>query len=221
MESLNGAKDYFISGSLSFLPLIDYYREPGYDIDISINRNLFKKQKHLFWGKGKVHVLNVTEVAVANTSPLTKIIAPKTGFIHIETEEGLIDISLYEDKDNIIGLIMGAGIRFVMTKEFEKRVNILEWKGRKYRAAPPEMMFLTKSVNYFTSIKDGSIEAYKQTKHYEDIKRMHPIIDWDFASLFLDSLRVQWINIPLPESIQNIINPYTIINLERLRNNIT
>ena len=35
-------QDYFISGSLSFLPLLKYYRKPGNDIDVSIKYQVFR-----------------------------------------------------------------------------------------------------------------------------------------------------------------------------------
>jgi hypothetical protein len=41
LAAVDSDNDYFISGSLSFLPLLDYYRWPGHDIDFSISQYTF------------------------------------------------------------------------------------------------------------------------------------------------------------------------------------
>jgi hypothetical protein len=41
LAAVDSDNDYFISGSLSFLPLLDYYRWPGHDIDFSIGQYTF------------------------------------------------------------------------------------------------------------------------------------------------------------------------------------
>jgi hypothetical protein len=36
-----GSEEYFVSGSLSFLPVLGSYREPGHDVDVAVSQGLF------------------------------------------------------------------------------------------------------------------------------------------------------------------------------------
>lgn len=211
------SKDYFVSGSLSFLPLLQYYRKPGKDIDVSIEQEVFQVKEEYFRALGNYHVLNVQEVAVANTSPIAKIIHPKTGFIHIDIGDGLLDITVYKEHMESIELLFGMGFTLELTKELLQKKKKLIYEGIPYYSAPIEMMLVTKSVEYLQAIEKETVEEFEKSKHYDDICRMAAIADWDFAEILLNSLRVKWYGRYLPAKIENKINPYRKVKIQRLR----
>lgn len=216
-DVLAGSPHYMITGSLSFLPLTREYRDPGQDLDVLIRQDVFEANKHAFGNAGLLHVLRVPEVALAGTSPISRVFVPRTGFVHVDTREGILDVALYEEDDASVKLILGLGVRFSMTRAFCTRRNHLHWKAHHYNAAPPEFMFLTKAVGYLIAIRDGTASEYEHTKHYADLVQMAPIIDWGFAVELLQSLRVHWRQISFPGWIQQRINPYAILDLKTLR----
>ena len=217
LSILGNTNEYFISGSLSFLPLIQNYREPGRDIDILISKNAYQIIKNKLRDQADEHILSLAEVAVANISIVTKIISPKTGFIHYETENGLIDLSLYLPSYGNIELILGAGFTLKMSDKFMKRLNVFNWKGYTYQAAPPELMFVTKSVELMRSYRKKNIKEFSKSKHYQDILQLSKIIDWEFAEEFLESISVCWNKINLPHTIDKKINPYKSVELSVIR----
>jgi len=217
LSILGNTNEYFISGSLSFLPLIQNYREPGRDIDILISKNAYQIIKNKLRDQADEHILSLAEVAVANTSIVTKIISPKTGFIHYETENGLIDLSLYLPSYRNIELILGAGFTLKMSNKFMKRLNEFNWKGYTYQAAPPELMFVTKSVELMRSYRKKNIKEFSKSKHYQDILQLSKIIDWEFAEEFLESISVCWNKINLPHTLDKKINPYKSVDLSVIR----
>lgn len=216
-EILGETRDYFISGSLSFLPLLDNYRQPGRDVDVSIRKETYRSRNDRFLRAGRRHVLRLSEVAVANKSIVSRVLSPRTGFIHIETPDGLLDTSVYIQGPSTIDLILGLGLTLTMSDAFMRRRNTLRWHDFTYRAAPPETMFVTKAVECMLAHKDGRFAEFTQSKHFEDLKRMATIVDWEFAQSFLDSLRVCWNGRRLPESVDNVVNPYRVVDLPRLK----
>jgi hypothetical protein len=187
------------------------------DVDVSIGVALYRKKKSAFKSLGKLHVLRLSEVAVANTSAAAKLISPKTGFIHIEIGDGLLDLSLHRKKKNSIELLFGFGFTFSMTDELAGRLSRLRHQGVEYQSAPFEVMFLTKSVEYIHALRAGCEREFMQGKHYLDLCRMAESIDWGFAERYLDSLRVKWMGMPLPRLFQRKINPYYVININELK----
>ena len=109
------------------------------------------------------------------------------------------------------------GFTLAISKEIITRKRLLDYEGISYYAAPIEFMFLTKSVEYITALKNGNIHEFKKTKHYEDICRMSTIIDWPFAKTLLQSIRIKWAGIYPPEFIQKKINPYRILEIDKLK----
>jgi hypothetical protein len=216
-EVLAGSPHYMVTGSLSFLPLVPYYREPGQDLDVFIRRDVFEARRQAFEAAGTLQVLRVPEVAVATSAPIARVFKPKTGFVHVDTCDGLLDVVQYEERLAVVDLLLGLGVRFSMTQAFCRRCNRLVWNGHQYTAAPPEFMFLTKAAGYVIALNDGTRSEFEQTKHYTDLVRMAPVIDWDFAAELLGSMRVGWRRAAFPAFIQRRVNPYTALDLARLR----
>jgi len=67
-------------------------------------------------GIGALSWINRKRSRVANTSVLAKFISPKTGFIHIDIDDGLLDISLYKESKDTIELLFGMGFTLEITK---------------------------------------------------------------------------------------------------------
>lgn len=202
---IGNSEDYFISGSLSFLPLLNNYRKPGLDIDISIKKSIFYQRQEEILKEGSLKVLRLSEVAVAKTSNIVKWISPKTDFIHLETADGLLDFALYTEKENSIDFKLGFGIVMSIPKYVLDKINILEWNNISYRAAPPELMFLTKSVEFIQCSSKGDL-SYKKSKHFEDIQRMAKIIDWDFLEKVRNEMKIMWF--VFPGKLNRKLNPF-------------
>jgi hypothetical protein len=216
-DVLAGSPHYMVTGSLSFLPLTPDYRAPGEDLDVFIRRDVFEGNRRAFENAGVLRVLRVPEVAVAGTSLIAKAFVPRTGFVHLETNEGVLDVVLYEEDDISVALLLGLGVRFCMTRAFSARRRELRWPPYRYSAAPPEFMFLTKAVGYALAWRDGTAREYEQTKHYADLLHMTSVIDWGFALELLRSLHVRWGRLLFPGWVETHVNPYAIVDLHALK----
>jgi len=86
----DGSDDYFVSGSLSFLPLIGYYRAPGHDVDVAMSDTLFRRRFAAICHEGTVDVLRLGQVAVTDRALVSRLLSPKTAFVHVETPGGLL-----------------------------------------------------------------------------------------------------------------------------------
>jgi hypothetical protein len=204
-------------GSLSFLPLMDHYREPGYDIDVSVSRNVFETRRHIILKEGKIQALRLSEVAVAKDSSITRVLNPGTSFFNVDTGEGLLDFALYRMKKDFIVFKLGAGLTFAIPLSVLKRVRLLSWEGFSYRAGPPEFTFLPKAV-MFTQLKHSKKQLNEEErKHLDDLKRLGQIIDWDFTSELLDQLKVRWFGRPIPRAFDRRFNPFREIDMNHLR----
>ncbi len=191
-ELLGGSPHYMVTGSLSFLPLLQPYREPGQDLDVLIRRDALDARRRAFEDAGRLRVLRLPEVALADASRISRVLVPRTGFLHLETGEGLLDIVLYEEDGASLRLVLGLGIRLSMTGAFRARAAHLRWRTHAYHAAAPEFMFLTKAVGYLSALRHGTAPEYRRTKHYDDLRNMATVADWGFARELRDSLRVGW-----------------------------
>lgn len=214
---IGDSEDYFISGSLSFLPLMTPYREPAHDIDVSLSRTLFQARRPIISEEGKIRALRLPEVAVATDSIITRVIAPKTHFFHVETGDGLLDISMYRIDNDFVEFKLGAGLIFAVPASLLERVRMLSWEGFSYRAGPPEFAFLPKAVLYPKLKRNMATLDEEGAKHFEDLRRLAQIIDWDFAAAFLDQLEVRWLGRPIPRAFDRCFNPFREIDMVRLR----
>lgn len=153
-EIVGDSDDYFVIGSLSFLPLVPFYRDPGADLDVSLNREVYERQKDRISRVGSFRVLRLSEVTVARRFVVSRIVSPQTDFIHLRTENGLLDIQLYEEKEDFMETRLGLGSSLSLPRFILERVSTLTWNGIPYRAAPPEWMFAVKSVGYLRAHRE-------------------------------------------------------------------
>ena len=68
LQIVGNSDDYFVAGSLSFLPLLGNYREPQHDVDVAIAQDLFSKQAHTLSPQEHIRWLLLSEVAIAGQS---------------------------------------------------------------------------------------------------------------------------------------------------------
>jgi len=218
---IGDSDDYFIMGSLSFLPLMAPYREPGHDIDVSLSRELFEARRRIIFKEGETQALRLSEVAVAKDSSVTRVLNPGTDFFHVDTGEGLLDFALYRMKKDFIVFKLGAGLTFAIPVTVLKRVQILSWKGFSYRAGPPEFTFLPKAVMYPQLKHKKETLDEEELKHFDDLKRLGQIIDWDFTSELLNQLEVRWFGHSIPQAFDQRFNPFREIDMDRLRKELS
>jgi len=218
---IGDSDDYFIMGSLSFLPLTAAYREPGNDIDVSLSRELFEARRHIIFKEGEIRALRLSEVAVAKDSSITRVLNPGTDFFHVDTGEGLLDFALYRLNKDFIVFKLGVGLDFAIPVTVLKRVQVLSWKGFSYRAGPPEFTFLPKAVMYPQLKRSKETLDEEELKHLDDLKRLGKIIDWDFTSELLDQLEVRWFGHPIPRAFDQRFNPFREIDMNCLREELS
>ena len=122
LNIMGDSKDYFITGSLSFLSLCNYYRNPIEDIDICIKKDTYKLIKNKFLKIGKIEISKVSDVGIINKTKFAKLIAPispMSGFLHIKTKYGILDVVLFNEHKKTIELMLGLGFTFSMSKSFK------------------------------------------------------------------------------------------------------
>jgi|GEM_PF-3050301 len=221
LKTLGNDRQYFISGSFSFLPMLGDYRNTEDDLDACVRRDVFEKRREQFLQLGKMSVLRLKEVAIAPNGILPRWFSPQTGFIHIETEHGRLDLSLYEETEKSLSLILGRGFRFQMAGDVLKHINYLKHDGWVFRAGPPEMMFLAKLIGYLQAKKTGALLEYKKSKHWQDLVKIKDIVDWGYIDDFYRSLRVTWLGMKLPKKMERSMNPFQGLELEKLRSEIS
>jgi len=128
--------DYFVSGSLSFLPLVEPYREPAHDVDASMSVTLFESRRDVIAAQGRIQVLRLGEVAVAQDSRASRVLSPRTDFIHVNTPDGLLDLTVYRIARNSLVIRLGAGLTLEVPRYVLDRIQALTWEGISYRAGP-------------------------------------------------------------------------------------
>jgi hypothetical protein len=210
-----GSRDYFVSGSLSFLPLLPPYREPGHDVDAALEQRLFEARRGAISAEGEARVLRLAEVAVAQDSAIARWVSPRTGFVHVETADGLLDLAAYTAGGGRISFGLGGGLSGSLPAQVLDRVRTLEWKGLCYRAGPPELAFLPKALLHVRARRRRSPVAPELRKHELDLERMLPIVDWDFASLLLREGTLRWLGLRVPGLRR--LGPLRWLDLGRLR----
>jgi hypothetical protein len=212
--------DYFVSGSLSFLPLGPCYREPKHDVDVGVSVELFEQRKAMFEAAGRVHTLRLSEVAIADTSGPARLFAPRTKFVHINTPAGLIDLSQFRVRDDFVELFLGAGLTLAMPSYLLERIRVLEWEGFRFRAAPPELSLVPKVLWYFAWKESGSAPNADEEKHLLDLSHAHSLIDWDFAESVLADSGFYWFGRRFPKLVDRALNPFRKLDVARARDEL-
>ncbi len=197
LQIVGDSDEYFVSGSLSFLPLLDNYRYPKHDVDAAIAKELFQTRKQLFRASESISFLSLSELAVASNSSLTRLIAPRTAFIHVDGPDGLLDLSAYEIGECNFRFSLGAGLTLQIPETIKERFQILNWEGISYQAGPPELAFIPKAVWYLEKEARFLEKDPAELKHLQDLTRMIEIIDWDFIRHLLARGGLYWMGFPL------------------------
>lgn len=221
LDIVGGSPEYFVTGSLSFLPLLSAYREPMHDVDVGIRVDLFQERRAAFETAGRVHVLRLYEVAVADRSRLARLAAPRTGFVHVDTDEGLIDLAQYGVREDSIEIFLGAGLTMRLPSTALERVRILEWRGLRYRAGPPELAILPKIVWYLAWRRSAAKPSADDEKHLLDLRETSSLVDWDYAESLVSGMSFHWLGGRIPRSVVRVLNPLQRLGLSRVRQELT
>lgn len=220
LDILGSSPDYFVSGSLSFLPLVPRYREPRHDVDVGVAAELFEARRAAFEAAGEVHVLRLSEVAIADAASATRLLAPRTGFVHVETPDGLIDLSQFARREGCLELFLGAGLTLRVPGAVLERVRVLEWEGLRYRAGPPELALLPKILWYLAWKDGGAAPSPEEQKHLLDLRHAHALVDWQFAGALVAEAHFCWRGRRFPAFLDRLLNPFRTLEPARARDEV-
>jgi hypothetical protein len=217
LRIVGDSDEYFVSGSLSFLPLLGNYRQPEHDVDAAIAQELFQTRKRLFGPTERIRFLPLSEVAIATESRLARILAPRTGFVHVDGPDGLLDLSCYRRDERGFVFSLGAGFTLEIPGAIAERFRWLSWEGVSYQAGPPELAFIPKAVWYLKTESGLGKQDRLGSKHLEDINRLKKIIDWDFVGYLLERGGLYWLEHRLPKAIRSRLDPFSVKGIMSLR----
>jgi hypothetical protein len=217
LEIAGDSTEYFVSGSLSFLPLLGNYRRPVHDVDAAIARELFHARKSLFRPSEHIRYLRLSEVAIAAESRLAKALSPRTDFVHVDGADGLLDLSCYRRGAGGFSFSLGAGLTLEVPEMITERFRSLSWEGISYRAAPPELAFIPKAVWYLRNRRVLQDTNNPDLKHLEDIKHLTKIIDWGFVRQLLGRGGLRWLGYRLPGPLRSRLDPFAGDEIMRLQ----
>jgi len=209
--------DYFVSGSLSFIPLVPAYREPEHDVDASLSGPLFRSRREMVATEGQIQVLRFGEVAVAQDLPISRFLSPRTDFMHVNTPDGLLDLTIYNVTSRSLVFRLGAGLTLEVPRCVLDRVTILTWSDLRYRAGPPELAFLPKAVWYLRTPPSRLAEDRMSVKHLQDLKHLHSIIDWRFLAQLVQDGAIRCCGLRLPGLVDRRVNPFNGLDVGNLR----
>jgi len=214
LEITQGSEEYFVSGSLSFLPLLGNYRAPEHDVDAAIARESFDRRRSRLAPGERVRFLRLAEVAVAGASPLAQFFSPRTSFTHLETPDGLLDLACYRRGARGFVFSLGAGITLELPDLVRGRFRRLSWDGLEYQAGPPELAFLPKAGWYLWA--ESGRCPLPDAKTLGDLRRLQEIVDWDFVHELLEKGGARWLGRRLP-SVLRRLDPSTYVDVMSLR----
>ena len=193
--------DYFVSGSLSFLPLTGRHRAPEHDVDVGISYPLFEARRAVIEREGDLQILRLREVAIADTAPLARILIAKTGFAHLETPNGLLDFGRYRRSGDRLEMSLGLGLAMCFPAVVLERVRTLEWHGLRFRAGPLELAFLPKAVGYALAQQGKPPPGGLPKKHITDLENLSLLVDWGFVEFLIAECGVRWHGHRLPSAL--------------------
>ncbi len=221
LEIVDGSTSYFVSGSLSLLPLVPEYRKPRHDVDVAVSVGLFEARRSAFEAAGELEVLRLAELAVADRSPITRVFSPKSKFVHIHTPAGLIDLSQYHMTEGFLEVFLGAGLSLRVPASVMSRVQVVNWQGLSYRAGAPELALLPKLQWYQTWKSSGNPLVPGDEKHLLDLRHTLGLVDWSFATDLLSAAHLAWHGRRLPARLERALNPFNRLDLARLRSELS
>ncbi|MCI0691839.1 hypothetical protein L0337_07505 [candidate division KSB1 bacterium] len=200
-ELVGDSQEYFVSGSLSFLPRLNNYRQP-HDVDVAVSRELFQTRRSVLDPSDDVRILRLSEVAIAEGFPIAKVLTPRTGFVHVFNPDGLLDISCYSRTPRGFVFSLGFALSLEVPGMIQERFRLLNWEGVSYKAGPPELAFIPKAVS---CLRAGS-ERREQDR--QDLKQLVSIVDWDFIRKLLGNGGLRWFGRRLPKPIRMALDPF-------------
>lgn len=206
-ELVGSSKEYFVSGSLSFLPLLDNYRQP-HDVDVAIRRERFQARRSVFGPSVDVRTLRLSEVAIAERFSIARVLTPRTGFVHVFTTAGLLDISCYSRTPRGFVFSLGFALSLEVPGMIQERFRLLNWEGVSYQAGPPELAFIPKAVSFLRA----GFERREQDR--QDLKHLASIVDWDFIRKLLGNGGLRWFGRRLPKPIRTALDPFACPSLK-------
>ena len=206
IELLGDSTNYFISGSLSFLPLTGWHRDPEHDIDLAIKSSTFEARLRRLYPAETVKRLRLSEVALAESSLITRIVSPRTGFLHLKGAYGLVDTACYTEGIHQLLFSLGMGLALAVPRSVLYRVRVLEWDGIEYRAAPPEVALIPK-LSMLGRRRPGRPAAV-WFKHEEDARRILGIADLDYLEQLLTMGGVRIRGRKLPGWFRHALDPF-------------
>jgi hypothetical protein len=207
------SEDYFVSGSLSFLPLTGRYRDPEHDVDVGISYPLFEARRQVIEAEGDLQILRLREVAIADTSRLAGILIAKTGVAHLETPDGLLDFGRYRRAGDRLEMPLGLGLAMCFPAGVLERVSTLEWHGQRFRAGPLELAFLPKALGHVLAQQGKAPPGALPKKHITDLEQLSPLVDWGFVEFLIAECGVRWLGRRLPSAL----DPLASLDVAALR----
>jgi hypothetical protein len=220
LNIVGDSDEYFVSGSLSFLPLLGNFRQPLHDVDAAISEELFQNLISVFNSEQRISYLRLSEVAVASNSTIAGVLWPRTGFVHVDGPNGLLDLSCYRRNKRGYIFTLGGGFTLEVPEMIKEGFRQLSWEGIRYQAGPPELAFIPKAVWYLqTESKSGGKERI-ESKHMEDIREMIKIIDWEFTQCLLERGGLRWLGRRLPRAIGRRVDPFQASEILSLRDRV-
>ena len=222
LELVGGSDRYCVHGSLCFLPL-EPYRRPGNDVDAALAIDLFETRRELVAGLESTQGLRPFEIAIVNRMAISRLVPGRSDFVHVETGEGLLDLTLYRTPQQRFDIRLGGGFSLSLPDVVAERSRILEWQGIEYQAAPLELALVPKAV-VLAQATDDRARSPGDNKHVEDLRHFGHLIDWDFVSRLGDHGVIRWQGRRLPKVIDRRINPFgpdRLVELRRLVDSLT
>jgi hypothetical protein len=186
-------------------------------VDVGVSVDTFRQHQDEFEAAGHLHVLRLSEVAIADALPVTRLLSPRTKFVHIHTPNGLIDLSQYRLRDDGIELFLGGGLTLRVPGGILARVRILEWQGLSYRAGPPELAILPKALWYYYWRQAGAEATSDDQKHLLDLRNASVLVDWEFSESLLGTSEFCWLGHRVPRFLDLAFNPFRKPDLERVK----
>jgi hypothetical protein len=191
LELADGSTQYFVSGSFSFLPRLQYYRDPDHDLDVAIESGSFLRiQKHLRSNE-TIHVLSLADLAVAEGLIIPRFLPARTSFVHVDTPAGLLDFAHYRLSPRALSFRLGPGLRLSLPHSVLDRVETLTWHGCSYRAGPPELAFIPKLIAFRR--RPNALPS----RHVEDLRRLAAIVDRSFLTELAQFRGLRFLGRPL------------------------
>jgi hypothetical protein len=187
--------DYFVSGSLSFLPLTGH-RKPGNDVDAFISRALFRERGEAIRREGKIRTVRLGEFVRRGQPP--GMLRARSSVVQLSRPEGHIDLACYRRRDSCLSIGIGLGLSLSVPDAVLERVRTLRFMDLAYPAAPLELAFTVKALEHL-HIEQGR-KPFRPAfeKHRADVVHLAPLVDWELVESLVADGGLRWCGRVLP-----------------------